>query len=195
MISPTCSPPSSIFHFPCHNPDRSEFKRVQMSVNNHLQRLMSQLNILVIGNSESGKTSLIDALESVVSAKRSKRQTTDEGLPLDEGRRYKLTERIVYQNKNVPPTQNYDNFSIAYDNQVNSCKIPGVAFWDTRGLETIGNFDHASNIVRMVLEGRIEPHQFALALMYRAVPSKASKLEEDGKKRLHNVFKDTVGFF
>jgi len=177
-----------------YNPDRTEYKRVQTSVNNHLQRLQQPLNILVIGNSESGKTSLIDALESVVSGKRSKRQTTDEGLPLDEGRRYKLTERIVYQNKNVP-TQNYDNFSIAYDNQVNSCKIPGVAFWDTRGLETIGNFDHASNIVRMVLEGRIEPHQFQLALMFRAVPSKASKLEEDGKKRLHNVFKDTTRRF
>ena len=41
---------------------------------------MTQLNILVIGNSESGKTSLIDALESVVSNKKSKRQTSDDGL-------------------------------------------------------------------------------------------------------------------
>ena len=47
----------------------------------------------------------------------------------------------------------------------------------------------------MVLEGRIEPHQFALALMYRAVPSKASKTVDDGKKRLQNVFKDTTRRF
>lgn len=115
--------------------------RLRKAVKNCLNGLTTNLNVLVIGGSQSGKTSLINSMNMALNQKWS------DCAKYNPGRKHIIQECVLHTNKPDKQSQK----------QNHKTKSSKVSFWDTRGFDGIYDNEHTSLILRYVLEGRIPP--------------------------------------
>jgi len=115
--------------------------RLRKAVKSCLNGLTTNLNVLVIGGSQSGKSSLINSMNMAINQKWS------DCAKYNPGRKHIIQECVLHTNKT-------DKQSQKQNHQTKSTK---VSFWDTRGFDGIYDNDHTALILRYVLEGRIPP--------------------------------------
>ncbi|XP_076805029.1 uncharacterized protein LOC143448946 [Clavelina lepadiformis] len=103
-------------------------ERSRKLIKSCFSHLHTNLNVLVVGSSGSGKSSLINSMNMALT------QEWKDRAKYCPGRKHVIDECVMYNNR----------------------KAGGkVVFWDTRGFEEIHADDHAILILRYVLEGRI----------------------------------------
>lgn len=161
--------------------------------------ILNHINILVLGNSNAGKTSVINALEDCLPFQ--KIANSELKRSFESGKKSCLTERLLYEDKSGNcgvsnchyPDRDSDEReyestqSISHSSQFYHA-TPAISLWDAKGLERIADFDHASNVIKMILDGYIDDSQFSLCLMYRGVPEKSKTQNKSDLNRKKQIF-------
>jgi len=138
--------------------DEIKNRRSRNLIKKCLWQLSTNLNVLVVGAKESGKSSLINSMSM------SLQQTWTQCAKLSPGRSYLVEQCVLHKNsskKQPGPTRNGK-----------------VVFYDTRGLEGIHEQEQAALMLRYILEGRIN---------HKCVPCVLLMNHDVIKKRYHNV--------
>lgn len=107
-------------------------ERSRKSIKKCFGNLTSNLNVLVIGPKESGKSSLINSMYMALA------QEWKDRAKYFPGKNHTIDQCVMFR------TRGSRNASRSK-----------VVFWDTRGFEDIHSDEHAALILRYVMEGRI----------------------------------------
>jgi len=113
-------------------------ERTRSVIRNCLSHLNTNLNVLVVGGSGAGKSSLINSMKMALD------QKFKECAKLAPGRNHIIDECVMFNNRGTGGK---------------------VIFCDTRGFEGIHEDEHAVLILRYVLEGRIPPKCIPVVLL------------------------------
>jgi len=126
-------------------------ERFRKTIHNCFSHLHTNLNVLVIGGNNAGKSSLINSMNMAL------RQQWYDCAKYQPGRCHLVDECVLFNDKKTASK---------------------VVFWDARGFEDIHEDEHASLIIRYILEGRIKP---------KCIPCVLLMPKELIKKRYHRV--------
>lgn len=136
-------------------------ERTRTVIRNCLSHLNTNLNVLVIGGSGSGKSSLINSMNMALD------QKWRDCAKYYPGRNHVIDECVLFHNRGQGGK---------------------VVFWDTRGFEGIHEDEHAVLILRYVLEGRIPPKCIpCVLLMSKEIIKKRYHRVADPHRRIDMV--------
>merc|ERR1712183_1179547 len=136
-------------------------ERTRTVIRNCLSHLNTNLNVLVIGGSNAGKSSVINSMNMALD------QKWRDCAKYYPGRNHVIDECVMFHNRGSGGK---------------------VVFWDTRGFEGIHEDEHAILILRYVLEGRIPPKCIpCVLLMSKEIIKKRYHRVADPHRRIDMV--------
>jgi len=134
-------------------------ERFRKTIHNCFSHLHTNLNVLVIGGNNAGKSSLINSMNMAL------KQQWYDAAKYQPGRCHLLDECVLFNDKKT------------------SSK---VVFWDARGFEDIHDDEHAALILRYVLEGRIKNKCIPCVLLMpkELIKKRYHRVEEPQRRRI-----------
>jgi len=122
-----------------------KYTKTLSSIQNSLKRTYDNNNILLLGGSSTGKTSLINSLYLALT-------NNQEELATDTPAFSSVKEITIYQRQNKTPKSGQITSTNYY-----KLKGTNINFWDTKGFENHYDKERLSVILQYILEGKVKP--------------------------------------